>query len=306
MDLDLTAVESFIAVTDLRHFGRAAGRLGVSASALTKRIQKLEAAVGVPLIERDTGGYAGLTPAGRRFVQFAPQLLHAAQAAKTAASGAPLDTLRLAVPAGVGVVAPLMPRALATLELALHHVHPDVAIESVPTAFPGLTPALLAGDVDVVLTFGPSPSPDVVSTRLSEIHRVGLVGASHPLAFKKAVDVHEFARLPLIYSPELPDEYMEPFILADVRPLEEATLVPINASNTAHVAQRILRGREVTVVPVALTGNLPPELQRVGLAGVPASWYHVHRRSGDDRPALLTAIGRMTEFTESITRSALS
>ncbi len=306
MDLDLTAVESFIAVTELRHFGRAADRLGVSASALTKRIQRLEAAVGVPLIERDTGGYAGLTPAGRRFVQFAPQLVHAAQAARSAATGVSVETLRLAVPAGVGVVAPLMPRALATLELALQHVHPDVAIESVPTAFPGLTPALLAGDVDVVLTFGPSPSPDVVSTRLSEIHRVGLVGASHPLAFKKAVDVHEFARLPLIYSPELPDEYMEPFILADVRPLEEATLVPINASNTARVAQRILRGREVTVVPVALTGNLPPELQRVGLIGVPASWYHAHRRSGDNRPALLTAIDLMTEFTESITQAALS
>ena len=139
MDLDLTAVESFIAVADLRHFGRAAGRLGVSASALTKRIQRLEAAVGVPLIERDTGGYTGLTPAGRRFVQFAPQLLHAAQAAKTAASGASVETLRLAVPAGVGVVAPLMPRALATLELALQHAHPDVTIESVPTAFPELT-----------------------------------------------------------------------------------------------------------------------------------------------------------------------
>jgi DNA-binding transcriptional LysR family regulator len=47
-------------------------------SALTKRIKRLEAAVGVPLIERDTGGYAGLTPAGRRFVQFAPSLVHAA------------------------------------------------------------------------------------------------------------------------------------------------------------------------------------------------------------------------------------
>ena len=45
---------------------------------------RLEAAVGVPLIERDTGGYVGLTPAGRRFVQFAPQLVHAAQAANTA------------------------------------------------------------------------------------------------------------------------------------------------------------------------------------------------------------------------------
>ena len=119
MDLDLTAVEAFIAVTAWRHFGRAADELEVSVSALTKRIKRLEAAVGVPLIERDTGGYGGLTPAGRRFVQFAPRLLHAAQAAKTAATGAPVETLRLAVPAGVGVVAPLMPQALATLELAL-------------------------------------------------------------------------------------------------------------------------------------------------------------------------------------------
>ena len=158
----------------------------------------------------------------------------------------------------------------------------------------------------MVLTFGPSLSPEVTSTRLSEIHRVGLVGATHPLAFKRAVDVHEFARLPMIYSPDLPDEYMQPFVLADVRPLQEATLVPIRASNTAHVAQRILRGREVTVVPLALTANLPPELQRVGLIGVPASWYHAHRRLGDDRPALLTAIDLMTDFTDSITQSALS
>lgn len=306
MDLDLTAVESFIAVTDLRHFGRAADRLGVSASALTKRIKRLEDTVGVPLIERDTGGYAGLTPAGRRFVQFAPQLLQAAQSAKTAASGVPVETLRLAVPAGVGVVAPLMPQALAALELALQQTHPGVAVESVRTAFSELTPALLAGDVDLVLTFGHSPSPHVISTPLSEIHRVGLVGATHPLAFKRAVDVHDFARLPMIYDPDLPGEYMHPFVLADVRPLEEATLVPIYASNTAHVAQRILRGREVTVVPVALSGNLPPELQRVGLIGVPSSWYHAQRRSGDDRPALLAAIDLMSEFTESITRSALS
>ena len=72
------------------------------------------------------------------------------------------------------------------------------------------------------------------------------------------------------------------------------------------VAQRILRGREVTVVPVALTANLPPELQRVGLIGVPPSWYYAHRRSGDDRPALLTAIELLTDFTDSITRAALS
>ncbi|MEJ7833534.1 MAG: LysR family transcriptional regulator [Nocardioides sp.] len=72
MHLDLTAVQSFIAVADRRHFGRAAERLEISVSALTKRIQRLESSLGVPLIERDSGGFTGLTPAGRRFIQFAP------------------------------------------------------------------------------------------------------------------------------------------------------------------------------------------------------------------------------------------
>ena len=70
-------------MTDSRHFGRAANRLGVTRSALTKRIKRLETALGVPLVERHTGGYAGRTPAGQRFVQFAPQLLQAAQATQS-------------------------------------------------------------------------------------------------------------------------------------------------------------------------------------------------------------------------------
>lgn len=304
MDLDLTTVESFIAVTDRRHFGRAARDLEISVSALTKRIQRLEAALGVPLIERDSGGFISLTRAGQRFVQFAPQLLHAATVARIAASS-PVRTVRLAIPDGVGVVAPLMPAALATLELALQHTHPGVAVESAPTPFARLTPDLLEEQVDAVLTFGASAHPEVVSTRLSEIHRVGLVSSTHPMALRGSVDVEEFARCPLLYSPELPAEYMHPFVLADVRPLSEARLVPIDASNTAHVAQRVLLGREVTVVPLALTANLPPELKRVGLRGVPASWYHAHRRRADTRPELQTVVDLLGDFTESITRAAL-
>lgn len=109
----------------------------------------------------------------------------------------------------------------------------------------------------------------------------------------------------MIYGRDLPAEYMHPFVLADVRPLSAAKLVPIDASNTAHVAQRILQGREVTVVPLALTVNLPPELKRVRLRGVPPSWYHAHRRRDDDRPELLTAIDLMADFAESITLAAL-
>ncbi|WP_328327723.1 LysR family transcriptional regulator [Kribbella sp. NBC_00382] len=306
MEFELGAVESFVVVTAQRHFGRAAAELGISVSAVTKRIQRLEAVLGVPLIERDSGGFLGLTPAGRRFVQVAPELLRTAQTARFAAAGEPDSTLRLAVPAGVGVVAPLLPAALATLELALRHTHPGVAIESVPTAFPRLTPDLLGSEVDLVLTFGASAEPQVQSTRLSQTYRVGLISARHPLARRHAVAVEEFARLPMLLSPGLPDDYMLPFVLADVRPLDEATLVPIDASNTAHVAQRILLGREVTVVPVALTANLPPELKRIGLTGVPPTYYYSQHRRDDLRPELRTAIELMADFTDSISRAALA
>lgn len=305
MSLDLVAVESFVVVTEQRHFGRAAERLGVTVSALTKRIQRLEATLGVPLIERDSGGFSALTPAGRRFVQVAPGLLQAARSARLVAAGEAISTLRLAVPAGVGVVAPLMPAALTTLELALHHAHPGVAVDQVPTAFARLTPHLVDERVDAVLTFAASPHPDVVSTRLSQIHRVGLVAAAHPLAYREVVDVEDFARHPMIYGRDLPADYMDPFVLTDVRPLAEARLVPIDAANTAHVAQRILLGREVTVVPLALTANLPPELRRVVLRGVAPTWYHALRRRTDDRAELLTTIELMADFTESITRAAL-
>ena len=305
MTLDLTGVECFVAVARFRHFGEAATHLGVSVSTVTKRLQRLEVALGVPLVVRDSTGFQGLTPAGSRFVQLAPELVRAAQVATDLAVGEPVSTLHVAVPDGVGVVAPLLPAALGTLEIALRHSRPGVAVLAVPTPFARLTESLVWGEVDAVLTFGPSAHPEVESTRLSSLHRVGLVGATHPFARRGSVPATEFAEQPMLYTPGLPDHYMHPFILADVRPLDGARLVPISATTTAHVAQRILVGREVTTVPIALTANLPPELHRVLLRGLPDSWYFAHHRAADTRPELHTALGLMGDFTASINRAAL-
>ena len=259
MTLDLTGVECFVAVARFRHFGEAATHLGVSVSTVTKRLQRLEVALGVPLVVRDSTGFQGLTPAWSRFVQLAPELVRAAQVATDLAVGEPVSTLHVAVPDGVGVVAPLLPAALGTLEIALRHSHPGVAVLAVPT----------------------------------------------PFAWRGSVPATEFAEQPMLYTPGLPDHYMHPFILADVRPLDGARLVPSSATTTAHVAQRILVGREVTTVPIALTANLPPELHRVLLRGLPDSWYFAHHRAADTRPELHTALGLMGDFTASINRAAL-
>jgi hypothetical protein len=85
MDLDLMNVHSFVVLIEERHFGRAARRLYVTPSALTKRVQRLERQVGMLLVDRTSGGIAKITPAGERLAQHAPDLLAAAAAAIDAA-----------------------------------------------------------------------------------------------------------------------------------------------------------------------------------------------------------------------------
>ncbi|MFC0406855.1 LysR family transcriptional regulator [Roseomonas elaeocarpi] len=63
MHLDLPGLEAFLAIAELGSFHRAAQRLGLSQPALTRRMQRLEAVVGQPLLLR-TGRPVQLTPAG--------------------------------------------------------------------------------------------------------------------------------------------------------------------------------------------------------------------------------------------------
>lgn len=85
MDLDLSCVASFLILVEEANYGRAAERLHVSASALTKRIQRLEHQIGVPLLVRDPSRVTGPTPAGARFAIEAGALMAAARSARAVA-----------------------------------------------------------------------------------------------------------------------------------------------------------------------------------------------------------------------------
>lgn len=63
-------VAAFLRVAERRNFRAAAGDLGISPSALSQAIRRLEERVGVPLLARTTRR-VGLTEAGERFLQFA-------------------------------------------------------------------------------------------------------------------------------------------------------------------------------------------------------------------------------------------
>lgn len=89
MDLDLSCVASFLILMEEQHFGRAATRLHMVPSTLTKRVQRLERQVGVPLIVRDATGVLGPTPAGRRLAAEGEALLAHACAVRASVRAEP-------------------------------------------------------------------------------------------------------------------------------------------------------------------------------------------------------------------------
>lgn len=76
--MDLRAYQIFLKLAETRHFARTAALSNLSPSAVSRHLQRLEAAVGQQLIERDNR-QVHLTPAGRHFLDYARQAVGAWQ-----------------------------------------------------------------------------------------------------------------------------------------------------------------------------------------------------------------------------------
>ncbi|MFC7737206.1 LysR family transcriptional regulator [Roseomonas sp. GCM10028921] len=75
MHLPMDDVQAFVRVAQLGSFTRAADRLALTQTGLTRRIQRLEAFVGLPLLDRTTRRTT-LTAAGRDFLPLAKRLVN--------------------------------------------------------------------------------------------------------------------------------------------------------------------------------------------------------------------------------------
>jgi len=78
---------AFLAVAEELHFGRAARRVNLTQSALSRLVQGLERTLGAALFDRTTRKVA-LTPAGEALVPVAEDLVHDSERAGEAVRGA--------------------------------------------------------------------------------------------------------------------------------------------------------------------------------------------------------------------------
>lgn len=178
----LRQMEYILAVHDLRHFGRAAERCGVSQPTLSVQIALVEESIGVPLFER-TSSPVVPTPAGEMLARSARLVLATVDetlddlARQSAALG---GTMRLGTPPTFG------PYFLPQLLPGLHERYPDLQLyirEDSPAA---LEAAVAEGALDCGL--GPTPERADLTFRRIGVEAIYLgVPAEHPLARSASV-----------------------------------------------------------------------------------------------------------------------
>lgn len=284
MDLDLTCVESFVALAHDLHFGHSAAELHLSRSGLTKRLQKLEAQLGVLLVNRPPGGAVSLTLAGERFAPHANVLLVEAAKARDAARGDSFPDYRLGLPGQLRDHPELI--FLPAIAAAVRQKAPGATVHCFGIPYPNVVSALLAGTVDVMWDISTAHHPAIDAIPLREFERIGILSAKHELATTSEVPVEQFAEQPMIFGRGVPQHWMARFYLDDVRPAANATLIAMDGRDSSDVKASLALDTGVTVAPAYVAQSLGPYLKSVKLTGVPLVPSFASRRKDDHRAAV--------------------
>lgn len=176
--MNLRELEYLVAVADHRHFGEAAAACYVSQPTLSTQLRKLEAELGVELVERAPRRVA-LTPAGRRIVERARDVLRGVEDIHTISRAAHDPA---AGTARVGVFPTLAPYLLPHVVAAAHARWPEMELLLVEEKTQVLVDQLIAGRLDLALLARPVRADGLEERPLFSEDFVLAVPADHPLA----------------------------------------------------------------------------------------------------------------------------
>jgi DNA-binding transcriptional LysR family regulator len=291
VDLDLGLLRAFVAVVDHGHFGRAASSLALTQQALSKRIARLEDALG-PLLERRSDGIA-LTPAGERLLTRARQILELADAAIADVRGAPSPPLRVDVWGHLHPPAALM-RAIAER-------HPELVVEiSMRRNLGDAIRALQRGELDLafgnVVHLGRAVPSGLAVELIGTDPIAAMVNARGELGNRDELDPADLARHGL-YWPQLGSS---PEVQGFVTEYVTAIGAPLNAAGKNlgldELVDRIAADPTV-IAPVAARWPVParPDIRVVPIRPTPHyPWYAVWR-DDDAHPALRSVLRSLRE-----------
>ena len=199
MKIDTAGVQAFIAIAAHRNFRVAAAELHITQTALSRRLQGLEAYLGVKLIERTTRSVE-LTQIGRDFLPRTRRLLEELQTALTEIreTGKALrgDVAIACVPT-VGVR--YLPRVIQEYSAR----YPNNRIKILDHSSYGVADAVLRREAEFGINVAGTHDAQLVSVPLLRDRFVLICRDDHPLADHKRVSWRQLERHPLIFAGQL-------------------------------------------------------------------------------------------------------
>lgn len=269
--LELRHLRTLAALRDTGSLVEAAERVNLTQSALSHQMKDLEDRIGVPLFVRKTRPVR-FTGAGRRLLDLADRVLPEFRAAEQ-------DLLRLAGGETGRLFMAIECHScfdwlLPAIE-AFRDAWPDVELDlSSAFGFEPL-PALVRGDLDLVITSDPVDLPEVVYLPLFRYEAVLAVGPDHALAQRRRVEPEDLADDVLITYPVDRDRldvftrFLDP---AGVQPRQLRT-----AELTPMIVQLVASGRGVSCLPNwALTEYVERGVVRTLSLGPDGLWPVLH------------------------------
>jgi len=256
--MELRHLRYFVTVAEELHFRRAAERLHVAQPAVSEQIRKLEAELGVTLLNR-TQRSVSLTAPGSALLEEARRVLRQADVAARAARSAKEQELgRLRVGYLVDSLPASIPQALAAFRDAVPGI--EVLLESGPSI--RLAADVRRGALDVAIVSLPAAVGDLQVTSLGEEGAVCAVPAGDRLAGHDSVTPEQIGErrlvlLPRTQNPAFYDGVVSTWRAAGLMP----GLVEAAEPDVGHALLAVAAGAGVAVLPASAA-------QRASVAGV--------------------------------------
>jgi len=219
--IEIDDFQVLLAVAETGSFRKAALRVDRQQSAVSRRVQKLEEALGVSLFERRPSG-AWLTEAGSRFVTNARQIVHNLEAAvEYARSAGVAKTGQLRI----GLIASLSQGSLREVLTSFLRQHPSVEVSFAEADRGELLTRLSHRTIDVVVAAG-APPPELVDSLLLDREDIFLaVPADSPYAEQDRLAWADVTDAAFIVSAREPGPEIHDYIVRSVSDLGQRAKV---------------------------------------------------------------------------------
>jgi DNA-binding transcriptional LysR family regulator len=282
MKIDTLGMQAFKAIADEGSFHQAAESLHLTQTALTRRLQNLEANLGVKLVERTTRSVA-LTATGRDFLPHCGRLLSELQTTlvELRESGkAQRGDISIACVPTVGVH--YLPRIIK--EYSAQHPHNRIRILDYLT--PGVTEAVLRREAEFGIGMAGPRHPELESVPLLQDHYVLICRDDHPLAGRKTLPWKQLAPYPLIFPSLVSSRRAQLALALGAQDFTLRSYYEVERSSTA--VGMVAEGVAAAVVPgLGMQKGAYPNVSVVALIKPVVSWTMVllSRRNAQLSPA---------------------